>query len=587
MKKNLFLTIMCLCLALIAKAEVTDISDIENVVYAENMSCSANSSFTMSVKMKNKQEITGFQFDLVLPSGITVETDADGFYLIDLSLERTTAAKTNYFDSAEQPDGSVRVMASSTKNYTFSGNDGEVATIKIKVADDIAEGTYPVILKNIVLSDPASQSYETEKIEVELTVGSESKSYDEGYSVEFAPIELDANGGGEATTDIYFNVKSDVVQAKTVSFDVVFPKEWYDNYMISDVVKNSSLNTRFYTLSDPIDNGDGSYRFTLTAKSAAYYFGKVASTKIGSFTLYQDAGGDDGEYSIEEGIYAINTNNVSVTGSDNETYSPAPTTSYVKVGTPTNQTISLSGHVSASVNESLATESAVTSVDMSNVTSIDGTLNLIDGRSFIAPKKNVSVEAVTYTRSLPSTWGTICMPFALTSDENTQYYKLSSVSGDNMTFEPVANVEAGEPAVFKKSNGGVLDINESNTTITAGSKEKIQNAGGWTMKGTYTTFNNNPAECDNNIYYIAENKFWYANQTFPVSAFRGWFEVAKSNAAKIQRYSILEGEYNATAIKYVENPNGTVNIVFDLSGKKVSSPQKGINIINGKTVIVK
>ena len=84
--------------------------------------------------------------------------DADNFNIINLSTKRTTAQKTNYFDSAEQPDGAIRIMCSSTKNYTFSGNDGEVATITLNVSDEMEEGEYPLILKNIVISDANSKS---------------------------------------------------------------------------------------------------------------------------------------------------------------------------------------------------------------------------------------------------------------------------------------------------------------------------------------------------------------------------------------------------------------------------------------------
>ena len=72
MRKNFLMTMICLCLALFAKAEATDVSQIDNTIYAESMSCAVGSSFTMSVKMKNTVAMTGFQFDLELPTGVSV-----------------------------------------------------------------------------------------------------------------------------------------------------------------------------------------------------------------------------------------------------------------------------------------------------------------------------------------------------------------------------------------------------------------------------------------------------------------------------------------------------------------------------------
>ena len=43
----------------------------------------------------------------------------------------------------------------------------------------------------------------------------------------------------------------------------------------------------------------------------------------------------------------------------------------------------------------------------------------------------------------------------------------------------------------------------------------------------------------------------------------------------------------ATGINYVENSDGTLDVIFDISGRRIEMPKSGINIINGKKVIVK
>ena len=123
MIRKLIILTLCLSLGLMARAEATDISQYENVVFPVPTTGSAGSAVTVSVEMNNTVNATGFQFDIVLPEGITVATDGDGFYLIALSETRTTSKKTDFFSSALQTDGSVRVMCSSTQSYTFSGNE--------------------------------------------------------------------------------------------------------------------------------------------------------------------------------------------------------------------------------------------------------------------------------------------------------------------------------------------------------------------------------------------------------------------------------------------------------------------------------
>lgn len=170
MKKNLCLIMACLCLVLATPSQVAAATSQDNTLYAESQTSHAGETFTLSVKMKNSVSVCGFQFDLALPSGLSVATDNEGDALIALSLERTTAKKTNYFDCVKQKDGSYRVMASSTKLYTFSGNDGEVATVTINVAKTMAQGNYTIMLQNIILSDTQSKTYKTAQTTIPFSV---------------------------------------------------------------------------------------------------------------------------------------------------------------------------------------------------------------------------------------------------------------------------------------------------------------------------------------------------------------------------------------------------------------------------------
>lgn len=169
MKKYIF-SILFMCLGLLqTKAQGTDITKFADVIYINNVSAAAGEQLTLSVKMKNSFEAPGFQFDLVLPQGFTVTTDEDNMLMAELSTARTTAKKTNYFDSALQPDGSFRVLCNtSTKNattgtlYVFSGNDGEVCTITINIDKSVAAGDYEIKLKDIEISDLNSVGHTVE-----------------------------------------------------------------------------------------------------------------------------------------------------------------------------------------------------------------------------------------------------------------------------------------------------------------------------------------------------------------------------------------------------------------------------------------
>ena len=156
----------------ISGGDDTDISLMDNVIYIENVEANAGKQLTLSVKMKNSVDVQGFGFDLYLPDGVTVAEDEDGFSLVTLSTERTTEKKTNYFDSNIMEGGFLRVLASSTKGYTISGTDGEIVQVVVNIDKDMEAGDYPIILKEIALSDNNSQGYETAYVKSTLTISS-------------------------------------------------------------------------------------------------------------------------------------------------------------------------------------------------------------------------------------------------------------------------------------------------------------------------------------------------------------------------------------------------------------------------------
>lgn len=325
--------------------------------------------------------------------------------------------------------------------------------------------------------------------------------------------------------------------------------------------------------------------YDITNPAPGDYFIKLYNTKL------ETIDGTEGEilsfyYNVapdmQAGYYQIIVSGV-VLGIDshNGVY-PNTSVSYVKVGEPSkNDLLDLGSYEIPSFVESKVPENNVI------INGVCSNFVLTDGYDF-EPASEFTATSAAYSRSMSNDWGTICLPFALESDATVQYYKLASVNAEAMTFEPVTSVEAGEPAVFKKLNGGALSINAENVTVTAGSNVKAQDASGWTMKGTYAAVNKN-SDAENNIYYIAQNKFWYADKEFPVAAFRGWFETARPAAAsaRVRMFSINEDYGTVTPVNYVENEDGTVNVCFDLTGKVLSAPRDGINIINGKKVLVK
>lgn len=181
----------------VTAGEDTDILSYENIIYVEKAETSAGSTVTLSMKMNNSIEVVGFQCDFYAPEGTEIAVDGDGFEEINLSTERTSSKRTDFFACGAQQDGAMRILASSTNLLPFLGNEGEIATIKLNISSDIADGDYPLIIKNIILSDADANSYQVDYVKTTLTVSSFTLG--------------DANGDGNVNITDFISIANYIV----------------------------------------------------------------------------------------------------------------------------------------------------------------------------------------------------------------------------------------------------------------------------------------------------------------------------------------------------------------------------------------
>lgn len=172
--KKFMIPILMLCLgyAGMMKAANTDITTMDNIIYVEPFNAAAGTQMQMSIKMKNTAAIRGFQFDLFLPEGVTAAKSAKGKILASLTETRLPDEDEHSLTLSEQSDGSIRFLCGSMADETFTGTDGEIATLTINIDGGVANGNYPVFLKNMKLTETdISKFYETESLETTLTIG--------------------------------------------------------------------------------------------------------------------------------------------------------------------------------------------------------------------------------------------------------------------------------------------------------------------------------------------------------------------------------------------------------------------------------
>ena len=155
----------------------------------------AGEEVTLSVVLNADRPVTAFQFDLYLPDGMEMTFDEDDFENILLSTARTTERK-HTLTSQQMPDGAWRVICYSDKNNTFEGGEGEVCTITVKTNASMANGSYPIVFKNM------TTTYITEGEGTGQETRDQITTYVNFFTPE-SPLYGDANGDGTVNvTDI-------------------------------------------------------------------------------------------------------------------------------------------------------------------------------------------------------------------------------------------------------------------------------------------------------------------------------------------------------------------------------------------------
>lgn len=206
---------------------------------------------------------------------------------------------------------------------------------------------------------------------------------------------------------------------------------------------------------------------------------------------------------------------------------------------------------------------------------------------------NAKIITDSYTRvGVTNAWGTLCLPFAVSSNDDIQYYQLSNVDLEKgvMEFSEVSSVDANTPCVFQNLSGNTTLSFSTPDPVTLPAEDivKLLPTDGWSMIGSFAKKNVYVTKENPNLYYIASDKFKHANGYFVLNPFRAYFkydgEVSSSAAI---RFSVEVSSDNATSLNSVDKTQEEGSL-YDLLGNRVDKMVKGhIYIMNGKKIMFK
>ena len=208
-----------------------------------------------------------------------------------------------------------------------------------------------------------------------------------------------------------------------------------------------------------------------------------------------------------------------------------------------------------------------------------------------APENRTFYETVNLTRTIKKdTWNTFVVPFSISNaelktafgnDVEVAEYSENSVDANNatVTFTKMGTpaITANVPVLLKTSTAGT-SYDFANRTISSGDAKKAGT--NFDFVGTYAA----STDIADGDYFIASNKLYKSAGATTIAGTRAYIK-AKNASARIANFSI-EGD-ETTGISVIGAGQNTQNSVFDLQGRRVAKPAKGLYIKNGKKMIVK
>ena len=220
-------------------------------------------------------------------------------------------------------------------------------------------------------------------------------------------------------------------------------------------------------------------------------------------------------------------------------------------------------------------------------------LTLTDGEDFKDYEPFIS-KTISYSRNIPegSTWGTLCLPFAIvqSQEKECKFYSLTGIDNDCITLESYEEgiIPAGTPVLFKMNEGKTsLSLSASNAEIAtaptvAGTNTDVNLVGSFTKIGGKD--NQGLADTD---YIIGKDKFWLVSELkkdgkgkgVGIKPMRAYIHPATASQARAAMLSIGKGD-GTTAIDNLNAISNDANAeYYDANGRRTNGLQKGLNIV--------
>lgn len=200
-------------------------------------------------------------------------------------------------------------------------------------------------------------------------------------------------------------------------------------------------------------------------------------------------------------------------------------------------------------------------------------------------------QTASYERvSANETLGTLCLPFAISSNDDIKLYTLSRYANGTVKVKTISSVPANTPCIYKKVNAEAnLTFNVCNTDISTMDEVVYgpKTSDGIFLVGSYKNdlvVGGEGSGIADYCFYIKDNKIKKGSDMFYIDAYRAYVDASAYNTATSSartRSGISQSFENelATAIEEADAEESEGTEFYNINGVKTSGIASGINIV--------
>ena len=135
---------------------------------ASNVKLMTGKQQEVSIALNNESEIIMIEFEMQLPSGISIAKDEDDEFLTELVSSRV--AKSHTLEVADKGNGKYKFLLYSSSNAPLIGNSGDLITFTINCDKNATEGNYQAKVSSVLMADKNEKAIYPNDFTFDITI---------------------------------------------------------------------------------------------------------------------------------------------------------------------------------------------------------------------------------------------------------------------------------------------------------------------------------------------------------------------------------------------------------------------------------